>query len=98
MRALNTYVPRDEVEGIGHIPGLCPDPLYPEVTAHVGPKSNGVFWVSLTVNEATPPGTYPLKVRMTFEDEFSYTDWVRPKPWTVELDVSVEVTPLVIRP
>ena len=30
LRNLNTYVPTEEVEGVGHIPGLCPDPLYPE--------------------------------------------------------------------
>ena len=37
MANLDTDVPLDEVDGVGHIPGLVPDPLYPEQTAHVGP-------------------------------------------------------------
>src|SRR5687767_8907444 len=83
LRALNTYVPRDEVEGIGYVPGLCPDPLFPESTAHVGPHANGVFWISLTVPPDAAPGTRDIRVRLTLENEFSYVDFVRPKPWSV---------------
>lgn len=94
----NTYVPADELEGVGHLPGMCPDPLFAEQTAHVGPRANGVFWVSLVVPKDAAVGKQPLKVRLTFEDEFSYTDWVRGKPWSVELEVAVDVRPLVIGP
>ena len=98
LRNLNTHTPADELEGIGQIPGLCPDPLFLEVTAHVGPKSNGVFWISLAVPETSATGVHPVTVKLTLEDAFSYTDWTHPEPWSVELTAAVEVSPLVIRP
>ncbi|SIN75822.1 protein of unknown function [Singulisphaera sp. GP187] len=98
MAQLDTYVPKDEIEGIGFIPGLCPDPLYPEPTAHVGPESNGVFWISLTIPEAERPGVHELRIKLTLENEYGYTDFVRPKPWSVELPVRIDVRPLVVRP
>lgn len=98
MRALNTYVPTDEVEGIGHIPGMCPDPLFPEPTAHVGPHSNGVFWISLFIPPDAKPGPRDITVRLTLENEFSYVDFTRPKPWSVELTARVDVRPLVLAP
>ncbi len=39
-----------------------------------------------------------IKVRLTLENEFSYVDWTRPKPWSVELAVQVDVRPLVLKP
>lgn len=98
LRNFNTYVPKDELEGIGFIPGLCPDPLYPEITANIGPEGNGVFWISLTIPEIGKVGARDLKVRFTLEDEFAYTDFVRPKPWSVELPVQVDVRSLVLQP
>jgi len=98
LRALNTYVPKDEIEGVGFIPGLCPDPLFPESTAHVGPQANGVFWISLFIPAEAKPGPRRVKVRLTLENEFAYVDWTRPKPWSVELTAEVEVRPLVLRP
>jgi len=98
MRALNTYVPRDEVEGIGHIPGLCPDPLFPEVTAHVGPHANGVFWISLFVPPDAEPGPREVRIRLTLENEFSYTDFTRPPPWSIELIARLDVRPLTLQP
>jgi hypothetical protein len=96
LRNLNTYVPTEELEGVGHLPGLCPDPLYPEATAHVGPHANGVFWVSLHVPESASVGMHTVTVRLTLEDAFSYVDWERPGPWTVEMHVEIDVRPLVI--
>lgn len=98
LRALNTYVPADEVEGIGQIPGLCPDPLFPEPTAHVGPHANGAFWISLFVPPDAKPGRREIKLRLTLENEFSYTDFTRPKPWSVELPATLEIHPLTLQP
>ena len=94
---LSTYTPKDELEGIGFIPGLCPDPIYPESSVHVGPESNGVFWISCKIPTAATPQLYTMNVRFTFENAFSYVDWVRPEPWTVELPVTVDVRSLVIK-
>jgi len=98
FRNFNTFTPADELEGVGDLPGMCPDPLYPEATAHVGPKSNGAFWISLAVPKDAATGPQRLTVRLTHEDEFSYTDWVRAKPWSVDLEAVVDVCPLVIQP
>src|SRR5687767_13855856 len=68
LRNLNTYTPADELDGIGQVPGMCPDPLFPEITAHVGPQSNGVFWISVAVPEAAATGPQRLNVRLTLED------------------------------
>lgn len=97
LHNLNTYVPLEEVEGIGHLPGLCPDPLHHETVAHVGPMSNSVFWISIEVPETATPGLHNLRVKFTRTDEFSYTQWIAPKPWTVELLVDIDVRPLVIQ-
>lgn len=98
LRNLNTYVPKEEIEGVGFIPGLCPDPLFPENTAHVGPEANGVFWISLFIPASAKPGTREIKIRLTLENEYAYTDFVRPKPWSVELTASVDVRPLTLKP
>jgi hypothetical protein len=98
LQALNTFVPREEVEGIGYVPGLCPDPLFPENTAHVGPHANGVFWISLFVPPDAKPDMRDIKVKLTLDNEFSYVDFVRPTPWSVELTARVEVRRLVLHP
>ena len=98
LRALNTYVRLEEVEGIGHVPGMCPDPLFPENTAHIGPCANGVFWLSLFIPADAAVGVRDIRVRLTLENEFSYVDFVRPEPWSVELTARVEVRPLVLQP
>jgi hypothetical protein len=98
LQQLNTDVPEDEMDGIGFVPGLVPDPLYPEETAHVGPEANGVFWISLTTAENAQPGIRKVIVRLTVEDEFSFPGWKGVEPWSVELPVRIQVYPLVVQP
>lgn len=98
MQHLDTYTPKDELEGIGFIPGLCPDPLYDEPRAHVGPESNGVFWISLVVPENASPGVHEVRVKLTLENRYGYVDFTRPEPVTIEMPVRVDVRPLVIKP
>ncbi len=65
VRHLNTALAEGplEVDGVGHIPGYVPDPLFEE-TAVVLPKAEThAFWI--TVNPASAPaGDYALKVRV----------------------------------
>jgi len=86
------------LDGIGFVPGLVPDPLYPEETAHIGPQANGVFWISLTTAENAQPGIRKVIVRLTVEDEFSFPGWKGAQPWSVELPVRIQVYPLVVQP
>lgn len=98
MQHLNTYVPKDEIEGIGFIPGLCPDPLYDEVTAHIGPESNGVFWITLKIPENMPTGLQKLKVKLTITNHYGYVGFTNTEPFFVELPVEIDVRTLVIQP
>ena len=97
LQGLDIDVPKDEIDGIGHIPGLAPDPLYPEDWAHVGPEANCAFWFTLSVPKDAQPGTRRLTVRLTIEDETSHTGWLGVKPWSVELPVELTIHPLVVQ-
>lgn len=94
----NTFTPKEDLEGAGFIPGLCPDPLFPENSVHVGPDENGVFWITCKIPAGTSPGEYKLNVKLTLENSFSYVDWTRLQPWSVELPVTIDVKSLVIKP
>jgi len=98
MHNLDTDTPFDELEGIGHVPGLVPDPLYPEETVHIGPMSNGVFWVTLRIPAEATVGPAKLTVKMTVEDEFRFPGWQSVPPRSVELPVEVDVRSLVLKP
>lgn len=97
MHQLSTDVPVDEMDGVGQIPGMVPDPLFPEAIASVGPQSNGAFWVTLHAPEDAAVGVHPLSVRLTVEDEFRFPMWMGAKPMTVELPVTVDVRALVLK-
>ena len=98
LQGLNTDVPKDEIDGIGYVPGLVPDPLYPEDSAWVGPEANCAFWISLAIPKDAQTGIRRLTVRLTVEDEFNFPGWKGAKPFSIELPVEVDVRPLVIKP
>jgi glycosyl hydrolase family 123 len=97
QQQLNTDVPLDELDGIGHVPGFVPDPLFPEQTAHVGPQANGAFWITLFVPADAEVGDSELTVVLTIEDRFQYTDWIGGDPSPVRLPVKIDVRQLVIK-
>ena len=76
-----------ELDGVGLLPGLVPDPLYPEVKATLAPYENQSFWVTLNVPAAAQPGVRQLKARFTFE-----------KGSPAELPLELEISPMTIQP
>jgi len=59
-----TQTPVSDLDGIGHVPGLVPDPLFPEQSSSVGPLETQSFWVSLFVPANAAPGKKELAVKM----------------------------------
>ncbi|MDI6827506.1 MAG: DUF4091 domain-containing protein [Armatimonadota bacterium] len=96
LRQMNTDVPTDEVDGIGFLPGLVPDPLYPGEALHIGPQANGAFWINLAIPADAKVGVHRLSVRLTVRDEFSFPVWKGIKPWSISLPVLVEVCPIAV--
>jgi len=82
------YTPVAELDGVGLLPGLTPDPLYPQTAITLGPMESRSFWVTLTVPSDATPGMHSLKVRFS---------WNKGKS-SAELSVPVEISSLVIQP
>jgi hypothetical protein len=80
--------PRSELDGRGHIPGLVPDPLFPEPRALVGPFANQSFWICIQVPPDVAPGTRTISVR--FSSGALKED--------MELQAELEIHPLVVEP
>ena len=57
--------PKKELDGWGDVPGLVPDPLYPESKALVGPFGTQPFWISVDVPADAKIGTRELSVKFT---------------------------------
>lgn len=98
MIQLNTYTPKNELEGIGHIPGLCPDPLFEDDQVHIGPESNGVFWITLQIPENFESGEYTFYVKYTLINRFSYVGFTNLESISISLPVVIDVRSLVIQP
>src|SRR5690242_2360214 len=52
-----------ELDGIHSLPGLVPDPLYPETETRIGPQESRSYWITLHIPADAKPGTHELKVR-----------------------------------
>jgi hypothetical protein len=83
----NTETEAAELDGVGHIPGMVPDPLFPEDTIMLGPWESHAFWVTVQVPADVAPGTREISVRLVVQDEAL-------PPLSVHLDVC----PLVAQP
>ncbi|HPP20219.1 MAG TPA: DUF4091 domain-containing protein [Phycisphaerae bacterium] len=80
--------PETELDGIGHVPGLVPDPLFPESKATVGPFATQSFWITVRVPAEARVGSRKLIVH--FRSPILKKD--------ATLTVRVQVHPLVVRP
>jgi hypothetical protein len=97
MANLDTDIPVDELDGVGHIPGYVPDPLYPEPTAHVGPSSNASFWVTVRIPADATPGIVDLKCEIAVEEKFQFPAFSKVTPQSAQLPVRIDVRPLVLQ-
>ena len=84
---LNTETDAPDLDGLGYIPGLVPDPLYPESSAEIAPETSQSFWINVHAPADVEPGVREVSVRFLDGDTV-----IR------ELALSVDVRPLVIRP
>lgn len=80
--------PKDELDGLGRIPGLVPDPLFPESKALVGPFATQPFWITIEVPSDAKPGIRSLTIQFSSE---SLKD-------PVQLTAEIEIHPLIIQP
>jgi hypothetical protein len=69
IKHLSTEVEADELDGIGRIPGLAPDPLFPELNVQAGPCESHSYWVEVFVPGDCPVGEQTVKVRIKVGDE-----------------------------
>src|SRR5262249_27072724 len=77
-----------ELDGLSCLPGLVPDPLYPQTEAVIGPRESRSFWISLLVPQDAKPGLREFKV-----------DFVLPEgKRQVDVPVQLQISSLVIQP
>jgi len=88
MPHLTNATEAKERDGAGLLPGLVPDPLYPETKALIGPQESRSYWITLRVPADARPGTHQLKFRFYLGDHRQ----------EVELPVTVDVSELVLKP
>lgn len=80
--------PPAERDGNGSLPGLCPDPLYPDTHTLIGPSESRSYWVTLHIPADAKPGTRELKFRFFLGDHKEVT----------ELPVRLDISPFVVQP
>lgn len=56
-----------DLDGIGAVPGLVPDPLFDESALLLGPGESAGFWVSVRIPETLAPGLYPIALRVDWK-------------------------------
>jgi len=85
--------PLSELDGIGDIPGLVPDPLMPWTKVEIGPRQSRSYWVSLQIPADAKPGPREITVRLTLRG-----DEKDAKEAVVELPVKLDIAELVVQP
>ncbi len=65
----STGVPFDpsDLDGIGHIPGWVPDPLFDETVLLLPPRETHAFWFSIVLCRGAAPGRHEVRVELTPE-------------------------------
>jgi hypothetical protein len=89
----NTDIDLKVADGAEHLPGLVPDPLFPEQTAEVGPYENQSFWITIKVPATVAPGMRNLNIRLSSETGKETT-----RTALGTLSAHVDVRPFTIKP
>ncbi len=76
-----------ELDGVGKIPGLVPDPLWPMTRANAGPNESRSFWITLNIPSDAKPGLHEFKVELAIANGEK-----------IELPVAIEISELVVQP
>ena len=88
MRGFTWGTPKEELDGIGHLPGLVPDPLHPDAYSQVHAFGNQPFWITVDVPSDAAVGVRELVVRLAIDGIAT----------PAELKVDLDVRPLVVKP
>lgn len=90
MPHFNTDVSKEELDGVGYLPGWLPDPLYPVTKTEANPFESRSFWVTLHIPATLAPGMHRYPVRMVWQEGREEK--------TRTLYVTLKVSSLVIQP
>jgi len=88
MPHLTPNTAASELEGVEFLPGLVPDPLYPESAMVIGPQESRSFWIGLGIPAQVTPGARSVKVN------FSLADGKQ----KAELPATFEISQLIVQP
>ena len=88
MRHLTPLTAPEELDGVGQLPGLVPDPLYPQTKTIIGPHESRSYWITLRIPAESQPGKRNLAFRFYLGDQ-------RQK---VTLPVTLDISTFVIKP
>ncbi|MBM3498203.1 MAG: DUF4091 domain-containing protein [Armatimonadetes bacterium] len=65
----NTDTPEEELDGVGHVPGYVPDPLFEELPTTLAPREVQTYWVTVRVPRGAEPGPHRVTVALRVGDE-----------------------------
>ena len=90
----NTDTPESDLDGIGHLPGLAPDPLFPESSVFMGPFEAHSFWVSVSVPADIEPGVREINLQFEIGKERvgELSAKIDVRPFTIQLRHDFPVT------
>ncbi|MHB0997803.1 MAG: DUF4091 domain-containing protein [Armatimonadota bacterium] len=69
MMHFNLDTPESELDGVGRVPGLVPDPLFPESSVVIGPLETHSFWINAIIDKDAEPGVSDVVVRFICGDD-----------------------------
>ncbi|HZQ55336.1 MAG TPA: DUF4091 domain-containing protein [Bryobacteraceae bacterium] len=82
-----TEVPESDLDGMGCVPGLVPDPLFAEQTASVGPWETQSFWITVRIPADASSGSKQIHLQLTADTEKNKSK-LQLEALTAEIDVT----------